>query len=126
VPGFAPDRPCLWLRCDATVHNTMYDLFLCTKCDKIRDEAVTGAAIKKTTEVDITTVANLLAIQLKQKRQKADPSPAEPKTRRKPSTRSAAIDISAFKCSVTFNCQSRDGYLLIQLKPMQIKIRTNS
>jgi len=85
-----PDRPCPWLRCDATVHNTIYDLFLCNKCEKIRDEAKTSTA---TTVVEANTAANLPAGQRKQRRQKDDSIPAEPTTRRKQSTRSTNIDI---------------------------------
>jgi len=83
-----PDRPFPWLRCDATVHNTIYDLFLCNNCEKIRDEAKPGAA----TDIVINTTANLPADQLKPKRQKAVSISAAPKTRRQQSTRPAAIE----------------------------------
>jgi hypothetical protein len=89
-----PDRPCLWLRCDTSVHDTIYDLFLCNKCEKTRDEAKTGA-VTKSTAVDVDTANNVPAGQRKQRRQKDDPTPAVPATRRKQSTRSAAIDNSA-------------------------------
>lgn len=46
-----PDRPCPRLRCDATVRNTIYDLFLCRDCEKIRDESDRGkSASAATTE----------------------------------------------------------------------------
>jgi len=73
-----PDQPCPWLLCNATVHNTIYDLFLCNNCEKIRDEAKPGAA----TDIVISTTADLPADQLKPKRQKAFPISAGPKTRR--------------------------------------------
>lgn len=34
-----PSGPCPSSRCDNTVHNTIYDLFLCASCDKARAEA---------------------------------------------------------------------------------------
>jgi len=34
-----PDRPCPWLRCDVTVHNTIYDSFLCHNCELTRVKA---------------------------------------------------------------------------------------
>ena len=33
-----PDRPCPKLRCDSTVHYTIFDLFLCHYCERIRGE----------------------------------------------------------------------------------------
>jgi hypothetical protein len=33
-----PDRPCPWLRSGASVHYTIYDLFLCHKCESTREE----------------------------------------------------------------------------------------
>ena len=33
-----PDGPCPQSRCDASVHNTIYDLFLCDHCERIRDQ----------------------------------------------------------------------------------------
>lgn len=41
-----PDRPCPKLRCDNTVHNTIYDLFLCYDCERMRDDtALTSASV---------------------------------------------------------------------------------
>lgn len=37
-----PDGPCPESRCDGTVHNTTYDLFLCSQCEQKRDAAVVG------------------------------------------------------------------------------------
>jgi len=60
-----PDRPCPWLKCDNTVHNTIFDLFLCYDCEKIRVEAkqrpyeqVVDAAVAKNTAVTVTTRSN--------------------------------------------------------------------
>ena len=39
-----PDRPCPDSRCDATVKNTIYDLFLCRQCELKRDAAKTSAS----------------------------------------------------------------------------------
>ena len=39
-----PDRPCPDSRCDATVKNTIYDLFLCRQCELKRDAAKSSAS----------------------------------------------------------------------------------
>jgi hypothetical protein len=47
-----PDRPCPRLRCDDTVHNTIYDLFLCDDCERARE-----IASKKTGPTDMKSVS---------------------------------------------------------------------
>lgn len=46
-----PDRPCPRLKCDDTVHNTIYDLFLCVECERMREQTnkKQGSAVTKDT-----------------------------------------------------------------------------
>lgn len=115
-----PDRPCPWLQCDATVHNTIYDLFLCKKCEKTRDDATTSAATKITV-VDVNSAAILPAGQRKQKRQKDDPTPAAPIISRKKSTRSATKDNS-----VAANVQLLSTASSLSADPTQAEVNINS
>jgi hypothetical protein len=115
-----PDRPCPWSRCDDTVHNTIYDLFLCNNCEKTRDEAKTDAATK-TTVVDVNTAANLPAGQRRQRRQKDDSIPAAPTTRRKQSTRSATNENA-----VSTNVQLLSAVSGVSVDPAPIDVDHNS
>jgi capsid protein len=45
-----PDRPCPDSRCDATVKNTIYDLFLCRQCELKRDAAKSSASSAVTSD----------------------------------------------------------------------------
>ena len=111
-----PDRPCPWLRCDDTVHNTIYDLFLCNNCEKTRAEATT-----KTSVFDDNTTANTSAGQRKQRRQKVDSIPDAPATRRKQSTRLATNDNA-----VSANVQLLSNVSGLSADPALIAIDQNS
>lgn len=76
-----PDRPCPRLRCDTSVHNTIYDLFLCNECERTRDEASKKSSERVTAAAAATEAAP--AGQIKQKRQKADSVNVASKVRRK-------------------------------------------
>ena len=45
-----PNGPCPESRCDNTVRNTIYDLFLCASCDKVRSELEMNQSTDKNTK----------------------------------------------------------------------------
>ena len=45
-----PNGPCPESRCDNTVRNTIYDLFLCASCDKVRTELEMNQSTDKNTK----------------------------------------------------------------------------
>jgi len=94
----------------------IYDLFLCNNCEQIRDEVKPGAA----TDIDIYTTANLLADQLKLKRQKAVPISATQKTHRMQSTRLAAIEKS-----VSADIQPLSTASSLSTDPVQTEVDQN-
>lgn len=80
-----PDGPCPYLRCDASVHSTIYDLFLCNDCERMRDEA--SRADCDYVDVAATAAPNASSTQQKQKRLKGDPANVVSKGGRKQSRR---------------------------------------